>query len=312
MVRGLLSTSFSQPLGAHVASDGLRGYYIDFRVKAPDPQWPPAGLMPVDRQLHVDVAQWGLGAFEHFLATDEERWLGAARGVGEHLISSQERDGRLAGGWVHERDYPHTFPLRAPWLSAMAQGEGASLLLRLATTLGDERFAEAAGRAMLPMAIGTASGGVLAELGGGPFLEEYPTDPPSYVLNGALFALWGCRDVHLALGHAGAGALFAEGAGALVDQIRRWDAGWWSRYDLFPHPVPNLASSAYHSLHISQLTALDRMLPSTGLEPVIARFSRYGASRRNQARAMAAKVAFRLLVPRNPLLARRLPWARTA
>ena len=256
------------------------------------------------------MAQWGLGAFEHFLATEEERWLGAASAVGEHLMAVQERDGRLAGGWVHGHDYPHTFPLRAPWLSAMAQGEGASLLLRLARTLEDERFADAARRAMLPMALGSASGGVLADLGGGPFLEEYPTDPPSYVLNGALFALWGCRDVHVALGDASAGALFAEGAGALVDHIGRWDTGWWSRYDLFTHPVPNVASSAYHSLHINQLTALDRMLPGAGLEPVIARFSRYSASRRNQVRATAAKVAFRLLVPRNPVLARKLPWTR--
>ena len=34
-----------------------------------------------------------------------------------------------------------------------------------------------------------------AELDGAPVPEEYPTDPPSFVLNGGIFALWGLYDV---------------------------------------------------------------------------------------------------------------------
>jgi heparosan-N-sulfate-glucuronate 5-epimerase len=307
---GFFSTTFLQPLGAHVVPGELRGYYIDFRVKARTPAWPPPELQPLDRQLHVDVAQWGLGAFEHYLESGREEWLAAALAVGRHLAAVQERAGALEGGWAHPWSYPHTFPLDPPWLSAMAQGEGASLLLRLARETGDDALLEAGVRARLPLLKPVGAGGVQAELGGGPFLEEYPTDPPSYVLNGAVFALWGCLDIDLAGGDAETRALFEAGVDALAGSLERWDTGWWSAYDLFPHPVRNVASAAYHELHILQLTALDATAPRPALTATAERWRRYGESRANRLRAQAAKVAFRLAVPRSGGLARALPWSR--
>ena len=38
--------------------------------------------------------------------------------------------------------------------------------------------------------------------------------------------------------------------------LDRYDTGYWSRYDLFPHAVTNVASPAYHRLHIEQLKAM--------------------------------------------------------
>ncbi len=72
---------------------------------------------------------------------------------------------------------PHTYSLDAPWLSAMAQGEGASLLIRVHQRNGHERYADAARRALRILDLPTAEGGVRAALGDGFFLEEYPTDP---------------------------------------------------------------------------------------------------------------------------------------
>lgn len=309
-MRGFLSTSFSQPLGGRVVPGELRGYYVDLRVKAATPAWPPADLDPLERQLHVDVIQWGLGAWEHYLDGGRDEWLEAACKVGEHLLVLQERRGPLDGGWVHRFPYPHTFRLDPPWLSAMAQGEGASLLLRLARETDDSRFMEAAARASRPLLRTTADRGVQAVLGGGPILEEYPTEPPSFVLNGAIFALWGCFDLELATGDGDCRRLFGEGVETLAANLQRWDTGWWSRYDLFPHRFPNIASPAYHELHVIQLTALDRLAPKPELRATIERWRRYGASRLNRARAFAAKAAFRAFVPRSPALARRLPWVR--
>lgn len=305
-MRRLLSTDFSQPAGSHVVAGELRGYYVDFRVKAESPEWPPLELQPLDRQLHVDVIQWGLGAWEHYLETGSEEWLRAALAVAEHLLAAQ--DG--SGGWVHRFAYPHTFPLAAPWLSAMAQGEGASLLVRLWRETGEERMLDGAVAARLPLLRPVADGGVQAALGGGPFLEEYPTDPPSYVLNGAIFSLWGCLDLFLATGDEEMRALFEEGVDALSSCLSRWDTGWWSRYDLFPHPVRNIASEAYHALHVTQLRALDLTAPRPALRSMADRWEAAAASRVNRARAFGWKVAFRLAVPRNPALARRLPWVR--
>ncbi len=307
---GFFSTTFSQPLGSRVVPGGLRGYYIDFRVKARSPEWPPPELQPLARQLHVDVSQWGLGAWEHYLATGREDWLAAAMAVGRHLVERQERDGALAGGWVHAWPYPHTFPLDPPWMSAMAQGEGASLLVRLAAETGEEVLLESAVRARLPLLRATASGGLQSSLAGGPLLEEYPTEPASHVLNGAVFALWGCLDLDLAVGEPEARALFEAGVDTLAQNISRWDTGWWSRYDLFPHPLPNIASAAYHDLHVTQLVALDATAPRPQLRDAAERWRAYGQRRASRLRAQASKVAFRLAVPRGRRLARALPWSR--
>ena len=103
---------------------------------------------------------------------------------------------------------PHTFRLDPPWLSAMAQGEGASLLTRLHLETGEERYAEAALLALKTMELAVPAGGTLAEFEGQPFLEEYPTEIPSCVLNGAIFAIWGLDDVGRGLNDAAAMEVF--------------------------------------------------------------------------------------------------------
>ena len=149
-----------------------------------------------------------------------------------------------------------------------------------------------------------------AELNGGPVYEEYPTDPPSFVLNGAIFALWGCYDVAVGLGDPGAAQLSQEGIAALAGALGRYDTGWWSRYDLFPHPVLNVASPVYHRLHINQLRSMSLIDPDPRFRATAERFERYAEMRRNLARAYSLKVLFRLAVPRNRWLAYRLPWMR--
>ncbi|MGH2980086.1 MAG: D-glucuronyl C5-epimerase family protein, partial [Solirubrobacterales bacterium] len=196
------------------------------------------------------------------------------------------------------------FQLPAGWPSAMAQGEGASLLARLHLETGEERWADAARRAVAAMRLPSGEGGVQARLDGGTWPEEYPTDPPSYVLNGGIFALWGLYDVGVALGDEEVRRQFEQGAGTLAANLHRWDTGYWSRYDLFPHPVMNVASSFYHALHTSQLEAMQVIAPRTEFEATARRFAGYPERRRSTAHAFARKVLFRLAVPRNELIGR--------
>ena len=104
------------------------------------------------------------------------------------------------GSWLHHDPFPHTFPLPPPWASGITQGQGASLLVRLNAETGDADLARAARLALEPLLTPQSSGGVCGELGGRPWPEEYPTSPESHVLNGAIFALWGMRDVAVGLG----------------------------------------------------------------------------------------------------------------
>ena len=303
---GFLSTAGSLDLsvGPRVGRPGeAGGYYIDFRSKATDPTVPPPWLPPAERQIHCETAQWGLGCLERHQLGDGNAWLDAAIWAGRHLLSLQ----RESGEWRHGCPMPHTYRLDPPWLSALAQGEGASLLARLHVAIGGDELAAAAAAALEPMRRPSAEGGAMALLDGAPIPEEYPTDPPSFVLNGAIFALWGYRDVALLLGDERAGADFERGVDALAANIHRWDTGWWSLYDLFPHHVRNVASPAYHALHITQLDAMQRVEPRPELGAARDRFVAYAEGRSGELRAFAAKAAFRLLVPRNAWLARRMP-----
>jgi heparosan-N-sulfate-glucuronate 5-epimerase len=301
--------TFWLPVGSQVGSGRLKGYYIDFSLKASSPRWPPAWLNPSEH-AHVVTAQWGLGCFERYLKGEGEAWLAAALDVAADLLSRQERGGPMDGGWMHRFAKLHTHRLDPPWLSAMAQGEAASLLVRAHAATGDDRFAEGAQRALRPLSVPSAEGGVRARLGSGFFPEEYPTDPPSHVLNGGIFALWGYYDVAIALGDEEARREFEQAMDTLAENAHRWDTGSWSRYDLFPHRVANVASSAYHVLHINQLRAMQLVAPRPELAATAARFEHYWASRARRMRAFARKAVFRVVVPRNRLLAHRTPFAR--
>ena len=273
----------------------VRGYYIDFRAKTDLPRWPPPWFPWPGFHRFMAIAQWGLGAYDRYLLGEGEEWLEAATMAARYVGDQQGSEGRLRGGWPEPRP-PHTFRTGTNWLSGMAQGQCASLLVRVGSETSDEHLLESARLGLEPMRVPTTEGGVLARLGGGIFLEEYPTDPPSFVLNGGIFSLWGVYDVWRATGDDGAGAMFAEALETLSDHVDRWDTGFWSRYDLFPHPIVNVASVSYHTLHIDQLDALTGLVASASLEAAAERFRSYAASRIRQARALAHKVAFRVLV----------------
>lgn len=301
----ILSTTFSQPIGQHIRLDEMAGYYIDLTVKAETPRWPASWLPAEGPRLWVGTTQWTLGAHERFVRGDGPEWLHAAIDAAEYIVERQSREGRQIGGLIHRLPYPHTYSLPAPWLSGISQGQAASALVRIALRTSDDRYAEAARAALLPMHISSREGGVAASLGGGFFPEEYPTTPSSFVLNGAIFALWGCYDVAVGLDDPAARELFDAGVETLEANLDKWDVGYWSRYDLFPHmllnrvPLVKVASLAYQRLHVDQLRAMALITGRSGFEDAADRFERYLESRLNLARAFAGKVLFRAAVPRS-------------
>ena len=291
------------PLGSRIDPGGVAGYYVDLRAKVREPDWPPAWLAPAHSQPHVETVQWVLGAYEKHLVDGDERSLKAATDGGRYLVSVMDEGGALPYGFA----MPHTYRLPPPWTCGMAQGQLASLLTRLHLATGEAAYADAARHALEPLRVPSSEGGAMGLLDGSPFPEEYPTDPPSFVLNGAIFALWGFLDAGRGLGDDRAAEDWRRGLDTLTRCIARYDTGYWSRYDLYPHAVVNVASEGYHALHIVQLSAIQIVDPTPQIAVAIERFEGYRRSRLCRARAFAAKAAFRLLVPRNPTLARLLP-----
>jgi heparosan-N-sulfate-glucuronate 5-epimerase len=295
-----LARWFPQQVGGQIASETVKGYYIDLTDAAKQPGWPPPWLHP--GSLHVGVCQWGLASYDRYLAGDGEEWLTAALAAGNHLLETQEQTGPFEGGWVHRTPFPHTYSLQPPWLSGIVQGQAASLLVRLHLETGEGRFADGARGAVRPLSVPIEEHGLLARLNGESFPEEYPTDPPSFVLNGGIYALWGHYDIWLGLGDADAKRRFEDGSETLAQNLHRWDTGFWSRYDLYPHRIVNLAAPWYHTLHICQLRVFNQIAPRSEFAETANRFESYAASKVKASQAFTHKVVFRLLSPkRNPL-----------
>lgn len=246
-----------------------------------------------DRANPITIVQVGLGAWQ--ASTEDERWLDCADAVATWL----ERRVESGDGAVEYR-----FPLRGtyridpPWFSAMAQGEAASFLIRAGLSLGRPELFEVAAAAVRPLVDGRH--GLVIDTIDGPVLEEYPTASPSHVLNGWIFALWGLYDAaQEPVSAIGALELFEESLAALAPRLPAYEfVGGWSRYDLYPHPLPNVASPFYHALHVAQLEAMSRLHPDPRFDQTAERWRRAAAAPWVRVPAVAAKVAFRLVRPR--------------
>ncbi|MFK4766226.1 D-glucuronyl C5-epimerase family protein [Desulfobaculum sp. SPO524] len=205
-----------------------------------------------------------------------------------------------AADWLWHNAHDHgafsawhyTFPwihgghqLSAPWASALAQGLGASLLLRVGRLEEREEWRGLAFRVLEAFRHDIGSGGLRTWLGGGPFYEEYPTSPPTYVLDGFLFAAIACADLKA---ETGDGSLLSGAVDTLESALIVWDwNGCWSRYGAHGP----LCSLEYHHLNIALLTALADVRPSPVLRQTVTRWTRFRASCPMRMRILAAYYA---------------------
>jgi hypothetical protein len=262
------------PPGLHVEIERPRGYYIDFRAKTAA----PSARAP-ERLLPADLAQLALGWWEHHLSGEAgaaDRFLQTSAllertGVDEH--------GELV--WLYPVPVPK-LGLQPPWRSALAQGQAASVFVRAFLHSGDERYATAAKRAIATLLPGSPSG-LVATTAEGPVPEEAPSDPPSLILNGWIYALWGLWDIARGLDDSASDESFTASAECLRRSIGRYDNGWWSLYSLYPYRLPDLAKPFYHRLHIDQLDVLYRLAAFSEFQSAAQRWRRYDTPARRAA-----------------------------
>lgn len=244
------------------------------------------------RHNPIAIAQYGLACLN---ADNNQPALKCA----DWLLSELKPNRQGIPVWTHDFDWEYFKTLRAPWYSGLAQGQGISLLLRAARVTGDTRYDEAAQRAAVSLLTPLAAGGVLdVDSEGDWWIEEYVVDPPTHILNGFMWALWGVWDL---LRFEAAGAehdriedLWARSLATLEKNLARFDCGYWSRYDLAPLPLANVASPFYHRLHIVQLDVMHRLTGRPVFKSWHDSWSQYLDSPANRRRAWFAKAMFKL------------------
>jgi hypothetical protein len=189
------------------------------------------------------------------------------------LVAHQEVRGAARGFWLQRFDNQKYPALRAPWVSALAQGNALSALLRAREILGEEAYLAAATLGFESLRLPAAAGGVRCEAGEDLWLEEYPLLPAGHVLNGAIYALWGVLDFARATGDAEAWQLWKQGASTIARHLVEFDTGFWSRYEL---GTPELVSVHYHkNIHIPQMQAMHTLTSEPVFLEAARRWGRY-------------------------------------
>lgn len=194
------------------------------------------------------IAQYALSVFEHYLDSDgDAESLGRFTALADWLVSESQ-----GGVWRYAFSIPSK-RLHKGWSSAMAQGQGISVLCRAFAVTGKAVYKAAAIDAAEVFFQSIQDGGMAYIDDNGTWLEEYPSDPPPHVLNGEIFALFGLYDLVRITGDLRAETLFSSVVTRLKATLPRYETVDWVRYQLDPSKPAN---NTYYPLHIAQLEAL--------------------------------------------------------
>ena len=287
----------------NATTDKLGEYYMDFEAKADYPgHYDSHGIPMLDyrgkigRQYNpIAIAQWGLGNHDlfHRTASDErkEKFLRASDWFCTHL--EQNRWGVWI--WNHHFDWEYRDTLKAPWYSGLAQGQGISLLVRAHRETGKPDYIHAAERAFTSFLMPTEEGGVtFTDEHGDLWFEEYIVSPPTHILNGFIWAAWGIYDYFVATADPTAQGLFHRAVKTLLENLERYDLGFWSLYEQSGTRLKMVASPFYHRLHIVQLRVMHRLSGENQFARFADLWESYGRSRAKRTRALCYKSAFKI------------------
>ncbi|MGH9494484.1 MAG: D-glucuronyl C5-epimerase family protein [Candidatus Sulfotelmatobacter sp.] len=281
----------------------LGEYYMPFTEKA-NYQGPcdRSGIPQLDYHGHIGpqynpiaIAQYGLGNYNLWRSTNDPDRSKKFFLVAGWLVDSLEQNSHGLSVWNHHFDWEYRDRLKAPWYSALAQGQGISVLVRAQKESNDQRYLDAAKRAFASFQHSTADGGIaFTDASGDLWFEEYIVSPPTHILNGFIWALWGVHDYFLATQDTSAHDLFACGLRTLLHNLNRYDLGFWSLYEQSGTRLPMVASRFYHQLHIVQLRIMHRLTGEKEFLTVADRWENYSQSRVNRVRALLYKSTFKL------------------
>lgn len=252
-------------------SRGLGSYYIswdpgtgtygeDWEVAPHDERGVLLSGSPVKFYHPIRIAQYALHLHERLKNGDDgarRPFLAQARWLRDNQM---ERFG-VPGCYVFPFAWTK-YGAEPGWISAMAQGEAISVLLRADEVTPGFGYGGAALRAAEPFRLPLSHGGVVwrgAE--GATFFEEVAVEPAAHILNGGLFAMFGLYDLVQCGGPEWVRGLFDDAAATVLRYLSLFDSGRWSYYSLLAgrHGHRHVATLKYHAFHIAQLRVLSGM-----------------------------------------------------
>lgn len=240
----------NQNIGKYFQKNNIKGYYNNMIEKVTRMPELLAGdeLPKLDLEggkstvFPVAIFQYGLGAYDLYLKTCNECYASKFMQCVNWAIEHKDEK----GSW---NNFSHYCP-DTPY-SAMAQGEGVSLLIRAYKHTGKADYLDAARNALEFMLLPLTDGGTTKYEGDDMYLMEYTFK--GMVLNGSIFSWWGLYDYVLVTKDVGRYKdMMDRTLKTLIKILPEFKCSFWSIYSL----DGLIASPFYHNLHIAQMQAM--------------------------------------------------------
>lgn len=282
----------------------LGEYYMTFTLKADYPgEYDDAGIPLLNYHGSVGlqynpiaIAQYGLGNYNLYTISGSSERRAKFLSAATWLVNNLEMNPARLHVWNHHFEWEYRSPLKAPWYSGLAQGQGISLLVRAYKETSLPKYLDAAEKALVTMQRDTREGGVASrDEKGYLWLEEVIVEPPTHILNGFIWASWGLYDYYLLTNKLSVLLLFRDAMRTLKDNLHSYDLGFWSLYEQSGTRMKMLASPFYHALHIVQLKVLFNLTGEDTFIEYAQRWNRYTKHWMMRTRAITYKAIFKLL-----------------
>lgn len=264
MLTGKSVWHVNQDIGKCFAKDEIRGYYNNMTEKVTkmpellDTEEMPRLNLAEGKFTYFPVAifQYGFGCYDLWLQTKDNLYIRKFLQCVEWTKEHQDEKGR----W---NNFSHYCP-ETPF-GSMAQGEAASLLVRAYGYTKEQKYLDAAKRALDFMLLPIEDGGTTKYLGDDAYLMEYTFK--GMVLNGSIFSWWGLYDYVLATGDNGNyREAMDKTLKSLIKVLPQYKCAYWSMYS----EDGLISSPFYHNLHVAQMQAMYQL---TG-EPIFDEYAK--------------------------------------
>ena len=229
---GVGNTSLTEELGAYYQDFTPAMYHFENETLGKlDDQGIPY-LIEKNRKYYsvIAIIQYGLMKHDNFLKDNKNqqnkidllnciKWLDDnSETLGDSIV------------WRNEKNFQYN--LEKGWISAMYQGQAISLYLRAYQLFNNEAYLRTAEKAFKSLYIDVDDGGVQRiDQAGNLWLEEYPTTPPSYVLNGFIYGFLGILDLYRVSKNKEAKKMFDDCLKTVEENLSKYDKWYWSVYD---------------------------------------------------------------------------------
>ena len=210
----------------------------------------------IGRQYNpVTIAQTAIGCYHNFLRyKNPDQWkifIDQINWLKRHWVPVGD------DGAAYEYHFPWSYGLKPGWRSGLAQGQAISALIRYYYGTGDASVIPLIRRLKNYMLVPTDRGGLVdTSPEGGMWIEEFPSNPPSFVLNGFISATFGLYEyTKLFPRDQAAQVELGQAIASIKSSLPHYDAGNWMYLDRKSSPYPR-ASNGYAMGYVYQTRTL--------------------------------------------------------